>query len=395
LPGFDDFIKVWSSHEGARYLPKEDGGRGFLFAGPELRRGGVWSMHIPDGYLSPSTCAVFGGVMLPIWARAAQKVRQTLKARQVPLLAMGAAFAFTIMMYNVPVIGGSSAHAVGGGLLAVILGPWAAVIAISTALAIQALLFGDGGILSFAVNSFNMAVTIPFVAYWIYRAVAGDSELTSPRRWIGGAIGGYIGINAAALFAGIELGLQPLLFHTAGGIPLYNPYPLRVSVPAMTLAHLLMAGPVEALVTGLVIYYLQRRDPSLLKIYPVQGPGPAAREAAAATVSRKLWWGLAVLMALSPLGLLASGTAFGEWDQSELQSRLGFIPQGIAKWGDLWKHKLFPDYSLPGFDQTFWQNAAVYIACAVVALAVLLGLTYLFRRVQLATQEKNKHVRGT
>ena len=352
-------------------------------------------MHIPDGYLSPSTCAVFGAAMLPIWARAAKKVKETLKARQVPLLAMGAAFAFTIMMYNVPVVGGSSAHAVGGGLLAVILGPWAAVIAISTALALQALLFGDGGILSFGVNSFNMAVTIPFVAYWIYRAVAGNSEITSPRRWIGGAIGGYAGINVAALFAGVELGLQPSLFHTAAGTPLYNPYPLSVAVPAMSLAHLLMAGPVEALVTGLVIYYLQRRDPSLLRIYPVAASAPAGgdvREKTTGPVFKRFWWGLAVLVVFSPLGLLASGTAFGEWDKDELKERLGFIPQGLAKWGNLWKHKLFPDYSLPGFDQTFWQNAVVYIACAVVALAVVMGVTYLFRKVQLR-EEKDNQVR--
>ena len=349
-------------------------------------------MHIPDGYLSPSTCAAFGAVMLPIWAQAAKKVRETLRARQVPLLAMGAAFAFTIMMYNVPVVGGSSAHAVGGGLLAVILGPWAATIAVSTALAIQALLFGDGGILAFGVNSFNMAVVIPFVSYWVYRAIAGSSEITSARRWLGGAIGGYIGINMAALFAGTELGLQPLLFHTATGLPLYNPYSLSVSVPAMSLAHLLVAGPVEALVTGLVIYYLQRKDTSLLAIYPVANVAitPALGTAAAKPVLRRLWWGLAVLTVFSPLGLLASGTAFGEWGQGELKDKLGFIPQGMAKWGDLWKHRLFPDYSLPGFDQTFWQNAFIYIACAVVALLVVMGITYLFRRVQLREEKKNQ-----
>lgn len=85
----------------------------------------------------------------------------------------------------------------GGAILAVILGPWAATICISIALAIQTLLFGDGGIFAFGFNCSNMAIILPFTAYWIYRLIAGNSEATSARRWIGGAVGGYIGINLA------------------------------------------------------------------------------------------------------------------------------------------------------------------------------------------------------
>ena len=83
-------------------------------------------MHIPDGYLSPQTAIPFIGLMVPIWGVAVNKVKKTLKKREVPVLAIGAAFSFTIMMFNLPVPGGSSAHAVGAVLLAVLLGPWAA-----------------------------------------------------------------------------------------------------------------------------------------------------------------------------------------------------------------------------------------------------------------------------
>jgi len=101
-------------------------------------------MHIPDGYLGPATSGVFYAVMAPLWVAASRIVKKTLKARQVPLLAIGAAFSFVIMMFNVPIPGGSTGHAVGGVLVAILLGPWAAMIAITVALVIQALLFGDG-----------------------------------------------------------------------------------------------------------------------------------------------------------------------------------------------------------------------------------------------------------
>ena len=129
-------------------------------------------MHIPDGYLGPATCGVFYAVMLPIWTLASKIVKKTLKAKQVPMLAIGAAFSFVIMMFNVPIPGGSTGHAVGGVLVAVLLGPWAACIAITVALLIQALLFGDGGIMTMGANCFNMAFILPFVGYYTYRLIS-------------------------------------------------------------------------------------------------------------------------------------------------------------------------------------------------------------------------------
>ena len=101
-------------------------------------------MHIPDGYLGPATYGTLYGVTIPFWAAASWKLNKSLKARQAPYLAIGAAFTFVIMMFNIPIIGGTTGHATGATLIAVLLGPWAAVIAVSAALIIQALLFGDG-----------------------------------------------------------------------------------------------------------------------------------------------------------------------------------------------------------------------------------------------------------
>src|SRR4051794_6665234 len=145
------------------------------------------------------------------------------------------------MMFNVPVPGGTTAHGVGGTLIAIVLGPWAAVIAVSTALIIQALFFGDGGILAIFANCFNMGVLLPFTGYWAYRLIAGRSPLLSTWRVWAAGIGAYIGITISAIAVGVELGLQPVLFNN-NGVPLYSPYGLGAAVPAMLLAHLLGAS---------------------------------------------------------------------------------------------------------------------------------------------------------
>lgn len=221
-------------------------------------------MHIPDGYLGPTTCGVFYAVMLPIWMVASKIVKKTLKARQVPMLAIGAAFSFVIMMFNVPIPGGTTGHAVGGILVAILLGPWAACIAITVALVVQALLFGDGGITAIGANCFNMAFVLPFAGYYIYKAISYNASADSNRRVIAAGIAGYVTLNIAAGLTGFEFGIQPLLHKTASGQALYCPYGLNVALPAMLGEHLLVFGWVEAIVTALVIKYLQKQAPELL-----------------------------------------------------------------------------------------------------------------------------------
>src|SRR5208337_192639 len=136
-------------------------------------------MHIPDGYLGPPTCGFFYAAMVPIWTVAVNKVKKTLKAKYVPLLAIGAAFSFVLMMFNVPIPGGSTGHAVGGVLIAILLGPWAACIALTVVLVVQALIFGDGGITALGANCFNMAFVVPFIGYYIYKTISYKSPIKS------------------------------------------------------------------------------------------------------------------------------------------------------------------------------------------------------------------------
>jgi cobalt/nickel transport system permease protein len=222
-------------------------------------------MHIPDGYLGPTTCGVFYFVMLPIWTIASKIVKKTLKAKQVPLLAVGAAFSFVIMMFNIPIPGGSSGHAVGGVFVSILLGPWAACIVLTVALVVQALLFGDGGITAIGANCFNMAFVLPFVGYYVYKFVGYNAPIGSNRKIFAAGLAGYIGINVAALLAGVEFGMQPFLHHTASGQALYCPYGVKVAVSAMLGEHLLIFGWIEAIVTALVVKYVSKQSPELLE----------------------------------------------------------------------------------------------------------------------------------
>ena len=222
------------------------------------------TMHIPDGYLGPYTYIAMWIIMIPIWYYAGKKLGSELKSRQVPLLALAAAFSFVIMMFNVPIPGGSTGHAVGAAIVGIVLGPWAGVIAISVALVLQALMFGDGGITAIAANCFNMAVVMPFVGYYVYKILSGSTDITSSRRVIAAALAGYISLTIAAGITGFMFGIQPLLHRTAEGVPLYMPYSLNVTVPAMLLEHILGFAILEAIVTALIFAYIQKTDSTLL-----------------------------------------------------------------------------------------------------------------------------------
>ncbi len=335
-------------------------------------------MHIPDGYLSPVTCLVLFLLVLPFWYRGIQRMRQTLSARSVPLIALLAAFSFIIMMFNLPLPGGTTGHAVGSALAAIILGPEIAVVPISIALIIQALFFGDGGILVIGANCFNMAVVLPYVSYAIYNWLGGKRASVSSRRAISAFVGGWVGLTVASLFAAVEFGIQPALFHAADGTPLYAPYPLSIAIPAMVIPHLLVAAVIEGMITALVVAYLARSNPALLTI---SGQPQTVGEAGTLRRLRWLWIGLAVLALLAPLGLLAPGTAWGEWGVRELAQRPGVtaVPQGLQALESLWSAPL-ADYNAPQLG----NSNVGYILSAIVGIILITIVVWLFAQLLLS-----------
>ena len=324
-------------------------------------------MHIPDNYLSPQTCAVLFTAAVPVIALSLKKVKIQIaeKKETVPMLGISASLSFLIMMFNVPIPGGTTAHAVGATLLAILIGPYAACLAVTMALVMQAFLFGDGGILALGANIINMACIMPFVGYGLYRLA---------QKWhhekLGVILGAYVGINMAALVASIELGLQPLVAHNAAGQPLYAPYPLHMTIPAMLFGHLLIAGWVEAGVTFAVYQFVQRVAPT--ELYTPKQLTPDLQKS---HQLRHYCYGcLGLLAILSPLGLLAHGTAWGEWDAAQLLAQLKRahlgqkLPTGMAH--GLHFNALFSDYAIHGLPVSIG-----YILSALTALLIcyLLG----------------------
>jgi cobalt/nickel transport system permease protein len=297
--------------------------------------------------LSPLFSLGSGVVTVPAWVVGARRVQRILSNRTVPLLAVFSAFCFTIMMFNVPVPGGTTAHGVGGTLMAIVLGPWAAVIGVSVALIIQALFFGDGGVLAIPANCLNMAVILPFVGYGVYRLIAGQAPLLSARRVWAAGIGAYAGITASALAVGAELGVQPLLF-TTNGHPDYSPYGLAQAVPAMLLAHSFGASIVEGLITALGIAYLQRRHPAFLRL---RG-GAGAPEGTGAAAPRPLWQLIAGAAVAGVAVLAGAGLVTGGGNPARLFG---------ADWS-----------------RVNWPDVAVMLLVVAVLAAVLVPLAHRF-----------------
>lgn len=337
-------------------------------------------MHIPENYLSPATCAVMGAAMVPVWVHAVRRVNRDLPKEKMPLLGVGASFSFLSMMFNVPLPGGTTGHAVGGTLIAILFGPDAACIAISIALLLQAVIFGDGGILSFGANCFNMAFVLPYAGYGIYSLIqkASGKKERHGISYAAAAIGSYAGINLAALCTAIEFGIQPILFHDAAGNALYCPYDLSVSIPAMMIPHLLAAGIVEAAFTIAILAFVRKTSPDLLygddtKIH---------------TKSHVPLFALtSILIAASPLGLLAQGTAWGEWGADEISAivtngkTLGYTPQGLSKGWTL--QALLPDYAVSGFNEIIG-----YILSAIIGTALLI---IIFKLLSIPVKKKEKY----
>lgn len=320
-------------------------------------------MHIPDNYLSPLTCAALGAAMVPVWMKAIKEVKREISNIKMPTLGVGAAFSFLIMMFNIPLPGGTTGHAVGGTLLAILMGPWAACISITITLLIQAVMFGDGGIIAFGANCFNMAFVLPFSGSLIYRLL--NAKIPGEKgNYTAMAAGSYFGINLAALCAAIEFGIQPLLFKSSSGLPLYCPYPLSVSAPAMMIPHLLVAGVAEAMFTVAIYSYVKKVSPDTIYM--------------SETGKTKGVYGLiAFLICLTPIGILAAGTAWGEWDIEEISSlsvngsALNYVPEGMKNGLDF--SAIAPDYSFAGMPASvaYFLSAMVGVAIILIAFKII------------------------
>jgi cobalt/nickel transport system permease protein len=230
---------------------------------------GPLEMHAPDGFLSLPVAAVMWALTLVAIAVSVKKTNETFDERSIPLMGVTAAFIFAAQMFNFQVVGGTSGHLLGGVLAAVLLGPWAGTLVMVAVVAVQGLVFQDGGLVVMGANIFNMGIVGTIGGYAIYRSLCallgGEQRARIPAAGIAAWLSVVLGATAMAL----ELGIS-------------GTTDLRVALTAMVGIHVLI-GIGEALVTMAALGFVQVTRPDLLRLRDARTS--AARSAAAPTTA--------------------------------------------------------------------------------------------------------------
>lgn len=204
------------------------------------------ALHIPDGFLNLPVSLFFWLVTAISVGLAVRRSRTDFTERQAPLMGIMAAFIFAGQMINFPIAGGTSGHFLGGALAAITLGPWAAILVMTTVVGVQALIFQDGGLVVMGANIFNMGILTVVISYGIYRAFDRRSLRI---RYIAAGFGAWLSVVAGALFTALQLWLSGIVT-------------LQVVVPVMLGIHAVI-GLGEAVITVAALSFVGRLRPDV------------------------------------------------------------------------------------------------------------------------------------
>jgi len=209
-------------------------------------------MHIPDGFLTPTTCVVMYLISLAFLVWSWKKVRLNYPKSFIPIIAVSSAFIFAAQMINFPIVLGTSGHLVGGTFLAILLGPYAAILSMTIVLSMQAIFFADGGMFTFGANIFNMAI-IGGLSFYIVK-ILSENSMSRLKLFGSVFIASWLSVIFGAVACGIEIGFSPM-FESVGGV--------SVTVPSMLFWHLLI-GLGEGAITATLVSQLDRVQPAIL-----------------------------------------------------------------------------------------------------------------------------------
>jgi cobalt/nickel transport system permease protein len=210
---------------------------------------GPVALHAPDGFLSLPIAALMWVVTIAVTAIAVKKTNETFDERAIPLMGVTAAFIFAAQMFNFQVIGGTSGHLLGGVLAAILLGPWAGTLVMVAVVAVQGLVFQDGGLVVMGANIFNMGIIGTLGGYAIYRALCGILGGEQRARIPAAGVAAWLSVFLAAGAMALELGLS-------------GTTDLVVALTAMLSIHALI-GIGEALITMAALAFIQVTRPDL------------------------------------------------------------------------------------------------------------------------------------
>ncbi len=312
-------------------------------------------MHIPDGFLSTFVSIILWIVSIIAIGYSLKRVSQDIGERQVPLMGVLAAAIFAGQMLNFTVAGGTSGHLMGAAIATILLGPWAAVLVMTSVVSIQALIFQDGGLLALGANIFNMAVVGVAVSYVVYQVVY---RLSGKRPWgifLGGFLAAWFSIEIAALGVGLQLAIS-------------GTSPANIAIPAMAAIHAII-GIGEGLITTGVLAFVYATRPDLI----TRQEGRPSKVAVVWVV------GLVIALALAILSPLASANPDGlEW----VAEQKGFLDtaQGAV-------YNIIPDYVLPGIPNEALATILAGILGVILVLGVAMGIGYLRRNRHQPTDQ--------
>lgn len=289
-------------------------------------------MHMADALISPAVGGAMWAASAGMVIYSAKKVQNDLDEKKIPLMGVLGAFIFAAQMINFSIPGtGSSGHLGGGLILSVLLGPHAAFLTMASILTVQALFFGDGGLLALGCNLFNLGFFTCFITYpLLYKRIAGNK--TSQSRILWGAM--------LAAVIGSQLGAFGVVLETVlSGI---SELPFNIFVLLMQPIHLAI-GIVEGLITAAVVSFVWKARPEILE------SAVSAKPIGSVPVKKVIiGMGIAAVLTGGALSWFASAYPDGlEWSifhtsgKEELEAR-GNIHQSLATLQE--KTAFLPDY---------------------------------------------------
>jgi len=294
-------------------------------------------LHIPDGFLSLVVSIICWVITALVIGAAISRTNKSLGEKQIPLMGVMAAFIFAAQMINFPVAGGTSGHLLGGALAAIILGPWAGMLVMTAVIAVQALLFQDGGLLVMGANILNMGLITAAIGYGLYRSVSGQSRTV--KLGVAG-VAAWLSVMAGALLTALQLWLS-------------GTSELGIVIPAMLGVHALI-GLGEAFITVSALAFILQTRPDLL------GEGSESAKAS------RNWIYAGGIITL--LVVLLSPFASADPDGLErVAENLGFIGAGQSA-----PYEIIPDYTLPFLGETAISTILAGVVGVVVVGAIIM-----------------------
>lgn len=302
-------------------------------------------LHIPDGFLTLAISLIFWAITIVTVGIAISKTNRSLGEKQVPLMGIMAAFIFAAQMLNFPVAGGTSGHFLGGALAAMVLGPWSGVLVMTAVIAVQGLLFQDGGLLVMGANIFNMGLLTAMIGFGLYRSVAGRNK---KMRLAVAGVAAWLSTVASALVAALQLWLS-------------GTSTLQIVVPAMLGVHVLI-GIGEAIVTVAALSFIQQTRPDLLNEKATSEKGGRGWIYAGVVVSLFAVF-LSPLASASPDGL------------QRVAEDIGFLHLSQSA-----PYQILPAYTLPFLGHTALSKVVAGAVGALVLLGLMIVIGGMLRR---------------